>query len=268
MGVDSSSAASPPGLEALAGGPARAAYASTRRVFRIIDRVSRDGAQLTVRDLADDLGISISTCYHLLSVLVDEGYVVKLPRHAGYGLGPTIAVLHGRERGSTDAVIDPALRRLALRAQCGAYFGVLAEHDSVLVTHAHLPADSAPVGVPAGFRGPAHALALGKVLVASGGIGAIDRYIQTHTLEAYTRRTITEPSKLEAHLKAVRARGFATEFEEFAKNLYGVAVPVTAATSGPSGAIALATVAGTPAGDLKRLIRLAQSTAADVAAAL
>jgi acetyl-CoA synthetase len=245
-----------------------AAYASTRRVFRIIDRVSRDGEHLTVKALAADLGISVSTCYHLLSLLIEEGYLVKLPHHAGYGLGPTIPVLNERQRRSgVGAAVEPTLRELARRAGCSAYFAVLGDHDDVLVTHVQSPPDSSPVGVPAGFLGPSHALALGKVLIAAEGIGAINRYIDGHRLDAYTRRTITEPSKLEAHLKAVRTRGFATDFEEFAKNLYSVAVPVGTASGEVSGAIGLATLGGAQVSEIKRLIRLAQGAARELSAA-
>jgi IclR family acetate operon transcriptional repressor len=245
----------------------RSAYVSTRRVFRIIDRVSREGDRLTVKALAEDLEISISTCYHLLSLLVQEGYVVKLPHRAGYRLGPTIPVLGDRLRRSDAATIDPMLLNLAERSGCSAYFAVLDEHDEVLVMHVRTTPDSPPVGLPAGFRGPSHALALGKVLIAAGGVDAINRYINDHVLDAYTRRTITDPSQLEAHLKTVRARGFATDFEEFAKNLYCVAVPVPARGAGASGAIGLGTTAGVPAGEIKRLIRLAHAAAVEVAAA-
>jgi DNA-binding IclR family transcriptional regulator len=237
-------------------------------VFRIIDRVSRGGARLTVKALAEELGISVSTCYHLLSLLTEEGYIVRLPHHAGYRLGPTITLLEERRRRSgAGAVIEPTLRGLAQRAGCSAYFAVLSDDGAVLVTHVHSPPTSPAVGVPAGFRGPAHALALGKVLVAAGGVAAIDRYTESHRLEPYTRRTITEPFKLEAHLKAVRTRGFATDFEEFAKNFYSVAVPVTTAADGTIGAIGLGTIAGTPARELKRLIRLAQQAAHEVSTA-
>ncbi len=243
-------------------------YASTRRVFRIIDRVSRAGRGLTVKALAHDLEISVSTCYHLIGILVDEGYIDKLPHHAGYRLGPTIGVLFERSRRSGSAAVDPVLHDLARIADRTAYFAVLSETDDVLVTHVHSPPDCPPVGVSQGFCGPSHALALGKVLIAAGGSAAISRYIEQHELRAFTRRTIVDPAKLEAHLKEVRTHRYATDFEEFAKNLYCVAVPVSDETGTVSGAVGLATTATSPADELKRLIRLARRAAGQISTGL
>jgi IclR family acetate operon transcriptional repressor len=255
-----------PSLTGLTG---HSAYASTRRVFRIIDRVSRAGDQLAVKALARDLGISVSTCYHLIGILVDEGYIEKLPHRAGYRLGPTIGVLFERSRRTGSAiVVEPVLHDLARIANRPAYFAVLSEADDVVVTHVHTPPDCPPVGVPQGFCGPSHALALGKVLIAAGGSTTINRYIEQHELRAFTRRTITEPAKLEAHLKEVRTRGYATDFEEFAKNLYCVAVPVTNDTGVVAGSVGLATDARTPNDELKRLIRLARRAALQISSVL
>ena len=255
-----------PGFGELAGHPG---YASTRRVFRIIDRVSSAGQGLTVKALARDLEISASTCYHLIGILVDEGYVEKLPHHAGYRLGPTIGVLSERSRRSgNSAAIEPVLHDLVRIADRSAYFAVLSENDDVIVTHEHSPPDCPPVGVPQGFWGPSHALALGKVLIAAGGSTAIDRYLEQHELRAFTRRTITDPAKLEAHLKEARTRGYATDFEEFAKNLYCVAVPVSDERGRVCGAVGLATTATSSANELNRLIRLARQAAAQISIAL
>lgn len=253
----------------LGGLTGHSAYASTRRLFRIIDHVSRAGDRLVVKALARELGISVSTCYHLIGILVDEGYIEKLPHHAGYRLGPTIGVLFERSRraGST-VVVEPVLHDLARIANRPAYFAVLSEADDVVVTHLHMPPDCPPVGVPQGFCGPSHALALGKVLIAAGGSATINRYIELHELRAFTRRTITDPAKLEAHLKEVRTRGYATDFEEFAKNLYCVAVPVTNDAGNVAGSVGLATDARTPNDELMRLVRLARRAALTISGAL
>ncbi len=264
--MTSATDAAEPSLSSLTG---HSGYASTRRVFRIIDHVSRAGDRLAVKALAQELGISVSTCYHLIGILVDEGYIEKLPHRAGYQLGPTVGVLFERSRrsGST-VVVEPVLHDLARIANRPAYFAVLSEADDVVVTHVHTPPDCPPVGVPQGFCGPSHALALGKVLIAAGGSAAINRYIEQHELRAFTRRTITEPAKLEAHLKEVRTRGYATDFEEFAKNLYCIAVPVTNDAGAVAGSLGLATDARTPNDELKRLIRLARRAALTISSTL
>jgi DNA-binding IclR family transcriptional regulator len=160
------------------------------------------------------------------------------------------------------------LHDLARIADRPAYFAVLTETADVLVTHVHTPPACPPVGVPQGFCGPSHALALGKVLVAAGGSANINHYIEHHDLHAFTSRTITDPARLEAHLKEVRTRGYATDFEEFAKNLYCVAVPVNDENGAVAGAIGLATAASSPADEVKRLIRLARRAAQQVSSGL
>jgi DNA-binding IclR family transcriptional regulator len=122
--------------------------------------------------------------------------------------------------------------------------------------------------VPQGFCGPSHALALGKVLIASGGSAAINRYIVRHELRAFTPCTITDPANLEAHLKEVRSRGYAADFEEFAKNPCSVAVAVRDEGGTPAGAVGLNTTATTPPAELRRLIGLTRSAAHQISTAL
>ena len=221
---------------------ADAGYPSARRAFRIIDRVSHGGKGLEAKTLARVLGISPSTCYQMLGVLIDEGYLRRLPEHAGYGLGTRLERLYERSRTTgVGAAIDPVLADLAHRAECSAYFGVLTEEDDVVIAGVHAPPRDAPRGLPPGLRAPAHALALGKVQIAAGGVTSIDHYIERHRLDGLTPRTITDPVALEADLKRTHARGYATEMEEFAKGLFCLAVPVRSGGGALAGAIGLAT---------------------------
>jgi len=221
---------------------ADAGYPSARRAFRIIDRVSHGGEGLEAKILARVLGISPSTCYQMLGVLIDEGYLRRLPEHAGYELGPRLERLYERSRTTgVGAAIDPVLADLADRSECSAYFGLLTEEDDVVIAGVHAPPGDAPRGLPQGLRAPAHALALGKVQIAAGGVTSIDHYIEQRPLVSLTRRTITDPVMLEAELKRAHARGYATETEEFAKGLYCVAAPVRSAGGGLAGGVGLAT---------------------------
>jgi DNA-binding IclR family transcriptional regulator len=221
---------------------ADAGYPSARRAFRMIDRVSHGGEGLEAKVLARALGISRSTCYQLLGILIDEGYLRRLPEHGGYELGPELERLYERSRSTgVEAVVGTVLAELADRLGHSAYFGVLTEDDDVVVASAAAPPGGAPMGLPAGLRAPAHTLALGKAQVAAGGVTSIDRYIDQRRLDGLTRRTITDPVVLEADLKRAHARAYATEMEEFAKGLFCIAVPVRSGGGALAGAIGLAT---------------------------
>ena len=234
---------------------ADAGYPSARRAFRIIDRVSHGGEGLEAKVLARALGISRSTCYQVLGILIDEGYLRRLPAHAGYELGPELERLYERSRStSVEAIVGPVLGDLAQRLGCSAYFGLLTEDDDVVVAGVQVPPGGAPMGLPTGLRAPAHALALGKVQVAAGGVTSIDHYIEQHELDGLTRRTITDPVALEADLKRAHAQGYATDAEEFAKGLFCVAVPVRSGDGALAGAIGLATGGWSGPAEEERLV--------------
>lgn len=243
-------------------------YPSIRRSIEIVDRVSRDGERLTVKALARDLGVSRSTCYHLVNVLIDEGYVERIPRRGGYRLGPTLEMLSARSRRSRMQAVGHALCDLAHVSGRVAYFAVLSKGDEVLIIEMRAPPNGPPVGLSAGFFGPGHALALGKVLIAAGGSRAIHGYIERHELPAFTDRTITDPEVLSDHLLEISARGYATEFEEFAANLCCVAVPVSDERGRCSGAVGLGTTMSSRAHELGRMIGLARRASRTIATAL
>jgi acetyl-CoA synthetase len=72
----------------------------------------------------------------------------------------------------------------------------------------------------------AHALAMGKVVLARLKPAAVARYA-ARGLEAYTPFTITDLAELQGELDRVRDQGFAVDREEFDEDFCCVAAPVT-----------------------------------------
>src|SRR5919107_4322274 len=243
-------------------------FKSVRRIFRIMELVSRRGEDLTAKQIAYEIGTNLSSCYYLLSILTDEGYVEKLPHRGGYRLGPTISLLSEGSRSDFDSKIEPVVEELAQRTQRRAYAAVLSAGE-MEVTQVKAPPNSPPVGVVEGFRGASHALALGKVLLAGMGSKYVEGYIEDHGgLEAFMPRTIVQPALLHAQLNKVRMVGLATDFEEFAQNLCCMAAPVWSRRPKVEVAIGLSTTARRIHDEGRHLIEMVQWAAGEASALL
>jgi DNA-binding IclR family transcriptional regulator len=252
----------------LSGAQAGAKFKSVRRVFKIMELVSRQGENLTAKQIAHEIGTNLSSCYYLLSILTDEGYIEKLPHRGGYRIGPTISLLSEGSRSDFDSKIEPVVEELAQRTQRQAYSAVLSAGE-MEVTQVKAPPNSPPVGVVEGFRGGSHALALGKVLLAGMGSKYVEGYIEDHGgLEAFTPRTIVQPALLHAHLNKVRMVGLAIDFEEFAQNLCCVAAPVWSRRAKVEGAIGLSTTARRINDEGRHLIEMVQWASGEASALL
>lgn len=243
-------------------------FKSVRRVFRIMDLVSRRGEDLTAKQLASEVGTNLSSCYYLLSILADEGYIEKIPRCGGYRIGPTISLLSKGSRSDFDSKIEPVIEELAQRTLRRAYSAVLSDGE-MEVTQVKAPPKSPPLGVAEGFRGASHALALGKVLLAGMGSKYVEGYIDKRGgLEAFTPRTIVQPSLLHAQLNKVRLVRLATDYEEFAQNLCCIAAPVENRRGKVEGAIGLSTTTGRIHDEGRHLIEMVQWAAEEASALL
>ena len=242
-------------------------FKSVRRIFRIMDLVSRRGERLTAKELAREIGTNLSSCYYLLNVLVEEEYIEKIPRCGGYKIGPAISMLSEASKSNFDSRIEPVVDELAQRAQRHAYAAVLSGGE-VEVTQVKVPPKSPSMGVVKGFHGASHALALGKVLLAGMGSEYVEGYINNHGLEAFTPRTIIRPAQLHAHLNKVRMVGVATDFEEFAQNLCCVAAPVKSQGGKVEGAVGLSTTARRIRIEGPQLIEMVQRAGGEASALL
>ena len=198
---------------------ARSALQVTWLLARAPDGVRADG-------IAAELGKSASTAYNLLASLCDEGVAVRRPGGV-YVLAPEFRyVVAGGvedERAMRDlsGVVEDVLVRTHKRAYAAVVVGGVLRSglERGLLGMSKLP------GMDPEIRYNAHALALGKVVLALSPPEALDRYLDLG-LRPFTPNTITTEHELRAELETVRRTGIAVEREEFDGDFCCIAAPL------------------------------------------
>ena len=194
---------------------ARAALSVTWLLARAPDGVRAD-------HVAETLGKSVSTAYNLLASLCDEEVAERLPGglyHLAPGFRATVA--QESERDNLTGLVEDLLARTHKRA----YLAVLRGNQLRVVLERGLQGMPKLPGMSPEIRDNAHALAMGKVVLARAPADALERYL-TAGLRRFTPATITEPDVLRADLRRVRRTGIAVDREEIAPDFCCIAAPV------------------------------------------
>jgi DNA-binding IclR family transcriptional regulator len=193
---------------------------------------SRDGA--TTGEISRILGKSSYTAYYLLNSLCQEGFASRdrggryriTPPWNGSGTRPSPL-----PQSSLDVLHD-ALNELNAVTGCRAYL-VVYDGQAVLVEGVRGRQGQVGVkGVGEEIRAEAHALAVGKAILAQLSGGALQAYIQFEKARQFTPHTITDPAEIRAELARVSQDGLAFDREEYEEGIYCVAAPVAAVDKG------------------------------------
>jgi len=184
-----------------------------------------DGADWSLSELARLTTIPLTTTHRLVTELAAAQLLERAPG-GGYRLGPAVGRLHRlAEDAPTVARLGPAvLDDLAAATGRRVRMGVLRELRVAYVEKAgRAPATSFSSGATL----PAHATALGKILLAFGP-AASTRAVIACGLPRYTSRTLTRAGDLLHALSVARLTRVATCDGELVAGEYAVAAPVTA----------------------------------------
>lgn len=195
---------------------------TARATLRVTWLLARAPDGIRADEVAETLGKSTSTAYNLLASLCDEGVA---ERHAGglYKLSADFrdTVALESDRHDLSGVVDDLLARTHKRA----YLAVLRNNVLEIVLERGLQGMPKLPGMSSEIADNAHALALGKVVLALGPKSAVDAYARAG-LRRFTSATITEPEQLHEELRQVRLTGVACEREEFERDFCCLAAPV------------------------------------------
>jgi DNA-binding IclR family transcriptional regulator len=211
---------------------------SVERAAAILRLLSGRTRRLGVSELAGELELSKGTVHGLLRTLQSVGFVEQDQETRKYQLGA--ALLHmGSSYLDGNELRARALNwsdSLAARTQEAVRIGTLHDSQVLVVHHVFRPDDSLQT-LDVGSLLPAHATAMGKVLLA--GHRYVGAALDNGALTAFTRATITDHARLESELERVRRKGWSAEIGEFSVDQASIAAPIIDRQGGTAGAMAI-----------------------------
>lgn len=207
------------------------------RAAKILDLL-QGARHLGITDLAAALSLPPSTVHGLVKSLRAHGLVAKERGGQRYMLGPTLLRLSNVYLDTLD-VRARAMRwtqELARRTELSVRLG--APHlTDVLVIHHNLRPDDSPQMLETGMAVPAHASAMGKVLLAYDQ--GFQQSVFAEPLRSLTGDTMTDVARLTLELPGIAERGTAAETDEAVLGESSLAAPIADASNTIVAAVAV-----------------------------
>jgi IclR family pca regulon transcriptional regulator len=195
------------------------------RGLTVIRAFSAAAPAQTIAQVAERTGLTRAVARRYLLTLERLGYMAR----DGTRFSPTPRLL---ELGftylasiSVADVAQPFIERLVEQLHESCSVAVLDGRECVYV--ARVPARRIiTTALVVGSRVPAHATAMGKMLLAQLSPDDLDAYFAAGPLERYTRFTICDEARLRRALSEVRGRGWAAADQEYVAGLRTIAAPI------------------------------------------
>lgn len=223
------------------GAPAPRRVKSVEHAIDVLDSIDRLGGEAGVSEIARQTGMSKAAVHHLLSTLEERRFVSKDPETAQYRLGWALyelgsSVVH---RLRIERIAAPHVAALAAHTNESVLLAILSDDELLYVASADSPSTLRMVAT-SGRRSSLQATASGKVLLAFHEDAELVERLTSKQLPRWTPTTITDPAAIRVELAEVRARGYATCWEEREVGLCSVGIPIRDYTNKVVAALTLA----------------------------
>jgi IclR family pca regulon transcriptional regulator len=199
---------------------------SLARGLRIIVAMGEKSYGMTLSEVAEAVGLDRATTRRFLMTLQELGYVALDDRR--YVLLPRILDLGYAYLSSTPVwqMAVPSLQRVADATNENCSIGVLDRGDVMYIARAQSGARKMTMNIGIGARLPAFCTSMGRVLLAGLAPPALDAYLATLELRAYTQYTVRTLPELRAAIDAARDRGWCFTNQEMEHGIRSIAVPL------------------------------------------
>lgn len=184
---------------------------------------------MSLTAISEASGLDKATTRRFLITLVELGYVERTPM-SEYRLTSRILELSTTylRTASLPKEALPFLERFCRDTGTSTSIAILDGTAAIYVAHMSVT-EALSVGVRIGTRLPAHATAVGKMLLAALSAEEVAERYGDDVLPAFTARTITRVAHLIGALQEIRRQGWALNEEEYETGVRAAACPILSA---------------------------------------
>jgi IclR family transcriptional regulator, pca regulon regulatory protein len=224
------------------------------RGLAVLDCFIEQAGPHSLMDLSKRVGLGLPTTLRLVRTLEEAGYVRQDPTTRRYRLSWKMLQLQDVTQSVLDYgdVARPHLEDLA--AELGEDTGMAVLDDTDIRYAIRVSASRLiHANVRPGSLFPAHATAMGKVLLATLDPAVVRELARQRPFERFTPTTITELDAFLVELRRVGAQGYALSNGEWEPGLRSLAAPVRERDGSVVAAVCVIVVRGTtPARTMER----------------
>jgi IclR family transcriptional regulator, pca regulon regulatory protein len=217
------------------------------RGLKVIEVLGKGPGGQTLAEVAEGVELPRTAVRRFLLTLIELSFVRTdgkqywlTPRVLRLGLSYLSTLPYWRDA-------QPALEELCARAKQSCALSVLDGAELVYVQRQHAKR-ILPMSPSLGSRLPAHAVSMGRVLLAGLPDDELEEYLRHAELAPLTSATLTDPDRLRDAILAIRKQGWGWVDGELDESICGLAVPVKDRT----GATVAALNVSLPSGEFTR----------------
>jgi DNA-binding IclR family transcriptional regulator len=208
----------------------RTTLQTVERALSFLEFVAEARTPPRVREVAEGLGLNITTTYHLFNTLHARGYVTR-DADGKLRIGTRAALLyHAMVRTMVPSrALRPVVEQLAASTQETAYLTSLVDTGVVIQAVIEGSQTLRVSGLYVGYSGQEHLRASGKAVLAHLDDEGRAALLQRHLATLGDRERRAFLTAFSAELEAIRQRGYALDDQGYERGICCVAAPYFAA---------------------------------------
>lgn len=213
------------------------------RGLKVIEVLGQGPGGQTLAEVAEGVELPRTAVRRFLLTLIELSFVRTdgkrywlTPRVLRLGLSYLSTLPYWRDA-------QPALEELGARMEQSCALSVLDGEEIVYVQRQHARR-ILPMSPSLGSRLPAHAVSMGRALLAGLADDELDKYLAEARLQRLTPATVVDPQRLREAVLAVRQQGWAWVDGELDESICGLAVPVRDRTGATIAALNVSLTSG------------------------